>query len=265
MTIYIDLELLLNFCYDLLLLMTVDITLKRNTSFKRLIIASLIGALSIIILFLPFNKYILFILKIIISIIMVLAAYSYKDIKYTFNNIFYLYMCSVILGGFLYFLNIEFSYKRNGLIFFYNGLSINYILLLIIGPIILCLYIKQHNNIKKIINYKYKVKIVVDSNTIINCIGYLDTGNKLKDPITKKYIILINKKLIDQRIRSPMYVPYKTINKRSLLKCYKIKYIEISNRKYFNYLIGVVDESISIDGVDCLLNNNLLEEICLEK
>ncbi len=265
MTVYLDLEFILNSCYDLLLLMTVDVTLKRNTKFIRLILASLLGGLSILILFLPFNKYILFVFKIIVSILMILIAYSYKDIKYTFNNIFYLYMCSVILGGFLYFLNIEFSYKRNGLVFFYNGLSINYILLLIIGPIILYLYIKQNKNIKRIINYKYRIKIVLKDNKEINCIGYLDTANNLKDPITKKRIILIYKDLIEPNIRSPMYVPYHTLNKQGLLKCYSIHYIEINNRKYYDYLIGISNNKFKIDGVNCILNNKIMEDLCLEK
>lgn len=108
---------MLNFIYDLLLLMTIDITLKRHKNFIRLAFASTIGALSLVILFLPFNKFILFLLKIFVSVIMVLVAFKFKNIKYTFTNLLYLYMCSVILGGFLYLLDVEFSYKREGLIF----------------------------------------------------------------------------------------------------------------------------------------------------
>ena len=55
---------------------------------------------------------------------MVLVAFKYKNIKYTLNNLLYLYMCSVILGGFLYMLDIEFSYKREGMIFYFDKFSI---------------------------------------------------------------------------------------------------------------------------------------------
>ncbi len=58
-------------------------------------------------------------------------------------------MCSVILGGFLYLLDVEFSYKREGLIFYFNGLSINYLLLLILGPLILGLYIYEHKSLNQ--------------------------------------------------------------------------------------------------------------------
>ena len=146
---------MLNFIYDLLLLMTIDITLKRHKNFARLIFASIIGALSLVILFLPFNKFILFLLKIFVSVIMVLVAFKFKNIKYTFTNLLYLYMCSVILGGFLYLLDVEFSYKREGLIFYFDGLSINYLLLLIIGPLILGLYIYEHKKFKSSYNFKF--------------------------------------------------------------------------------------------------------------
>ena len=208
MKIYLDLVILINFCYDLLLLMTIDITLKRHMNIKRLFISALFGGLSLGILFLPFNKILLFIIKILVSILMVLIAFKYKNIKYTLMNLLYLYMCSVILGGFLYMLDLEFSYKREGIIFYFDKFSINYILLLIIAPIILGLYIYEHKKFKSTYNFNCKVEIVF-------CNGFIDSGNKLRDPITKKYVIIVSKKILVNyiNIRGPMYVPYKSINK----------------------------------------------------
>ena len=74
---------------------------------------------------------------------MVLITFNFKNIRYTLKNLFYLYITSVVLGGFLYFLNIEFSYKQVGLVFYHNGLSINFIVLIIASPIILFAYVKQ--------------------------------------------------------------------------------------------------------------------------
>ena len=122
MKIYLDLVFILNFSYDLLLMMTVDITLKRHKKFIRLIFSALVGAISLIILFLPLPQIILFLFKILTSVIMLLIAFGYKNIKYFITNTIYLYMCSVILGGFLYFLSIEFSYKQDGLIFYFDVL-----------------------------------------------------------------------------------------------------------------------------------------------
>ena len=266
MKIYIDLVILLNFIYDLLLLMTVDITLKRHIHIKRLLLSSLIGALSIIILFIPINKYILFILKIFISIIMVLIAFCFKNIKYTLSNLLYLYMSSVILGGFLYLLNIEFSYKRKGLVFYFDSFSINYLLIIIIAPVILGLYIYEHKKYKSTYNFNLSIEIVFLNGKSLYCRGFIDSGNKLRDPISKKYVIILSHKLLSSyiNIRSPMYVPYKGVNETGLIKCFKIRYLKVNNQIFTNYLVGISNNSFNLNGIDCLLNYKLMEDICLE-
>ncbi len=248
MKIYIDLLFLLNFIYDFLILVTVSLTLKRNVSLKRLIFGSLVGALSTFIIFIPINKYLLLLLKIAMGIIMLIVTFSYKNFKYFINNSLYLYMTSVILAGFLYFLKIEFN-------------NLCYIISLLIAPLILYLYLKEQKNLKKVVNYYRHVIITFKNNQELNLNGFIDSGNKLKDPITGKYIILINKKLVKgiYNIRSPMYVPIKTVNKNSLLPCISIKNIKIDNRVYTNYLLGLSDTFNSSD-IDCLLNYHLLEE-----
>jgi len=249
MTIYIDLLFILNFIYDFLLLLTVSVTLKRNIAIKRILLGAFIGGLSTFIIFMPVNKYILFMLKIITSLIIVIITYKFKDIKYFFNNVIYLYMCSVILAGFLYFLKIEFN-------------NMCYLISLSIAPIILYLYIKEQKELKKIVNYYRKVIITLKNNKTLELNGFVDSGNKLRDPITNKYIILINKKTLKgiYNIRSPMYVPIKTVNKNSLLECISINNIIIDNKIYDNYLLGISDTFNGFDGVDCLLNYHLLEE-----
>ena len=143
MKLYLDLIFFLNFSFDFILLYTVKKILRRNTKIKRLVLAAFIGALSIFLLFLKTNNFILFLFKIFISIIMIIISFSYKDIHYTFKNLIYLYIVSIVLGGSLYFLNCSFSYKNEGIIFYHNGLSINVIVLFMIAPFILYTYIKE--------------------------------------------------------------------------------------------------------------------------
>lgn len=264
MTVYIDLVIILNFCYDFLILMTVDITLKRNTKIRRMVIGALIGSLALLLLFLKINNILLFLFKILISIIMVIVTYSYKDLKYTFNNLFYLYMCSVILAGFLYLLNVNLSYRNIGLVFVNNGLSINYLVLLFLAPLILFLYIYQNKKIKNFYHYIVDVKIVFNDQENILVQGYIDTGNVLKDPITNKYIILLENNLLNLANKRPIYVPFVALNKKGLLECFKINYIEINNQKFSNYLVGIHNGYFHLEGINCLLNRKLLEELCLE-
>lgn len=257
MKIYLDLIMILNFIIDFLLLMTVSLILKRNISINRLLMGSFIGGLSILFLFINIDSLTLFIYKVLISIVMTIITFKYINIRYTLINLGYLYISSIILGGFLYFLNLEFSLKHIGIVFIKKDLSINFIFLLITSPIILYIYIKQTKKLKyKYSNY-YNIKIIINKKEY-NYIGYMDTGNILKDSLTSKPVILIDKRKVLFDIVNFRLIPYTSINNNGLLKIIKIDKIIFENKIYKNILLGIID-NISIDGVDVILNKYLME------
>lgn len=258
MKIYLDLVMLLNFSIDFILLLSVSIILKRKVKIYKILLGSFVGGLSILLLFFNINNITLFILKIIISILMCLITFKFNNIKYTLVNLLYLYMSSIILGGFLYLLNIEFSYKHVGIIFINNGLSINFIFLLITSPIILYIYIKQTKNFRSTYSNYYNIKIF-KNNKAYDYIGFIDTGNTLTDPLTKKAVILIDKRKILFNIKEFRMIPYMGVNGLNLIKVIKIDKLVFNNKSYKNILLGLMD-NISLDGVDVILNKKLLEE-----
>ncbi len=248
MVIYIDILILVNFLFDFLLLLTVNIALKRYTKIFRLLLASLFGEITLISLFIQASPVFLSLLKIGMSIIMCLIAFKYQNIIYTFYNILYLWMLSIILGGFVYYFMIE---------------EINYLLIIFIAPFILYLFIKSLKALKKVKNYYYQVEIVID-NITVKTTGFLDTGNHLIDPITKKPIILLNKKKIKSEvlIRSPMYVPYNALNYHGLLECIKPKYIKVGDKIFKNYLVGLSTKDFHLNGANCLLHGKMEDKLC---
>ncbi len=262
MKLYLDLIFTLNFLFDFLLLLVVGIILRRNSKLSKLLLGSLIGGLSIFVLFLRINSFELFILKILISIIMILVAFGFKDIRYTLKNLFYLYTVSILLGGFLYMLNLEFSYKQDGLIFYHDGLSINWIVLLIFSPVILYVYVKQAINLKNNYSNYYLVDIYFKDGNKLKVSAFLDTGNKLIDPYLKRPIILVNKKELAHNLKEQdlILVPYDTFDNHGLLKCVipkKIYIVGVGVRE--NVLIGISEKNINMDGIDCILHTKLLE------
>ena len=260
MTIYLDLLFLLNFFFDLLLLISVKLLLKRNIKFIRLLLGALLGSVSIFFLFLKINSIELFSFKILISLGMLLISFGYKNIRYFFKNFVSLYIVSFILGGFLYYLNVTFSYKQQGLIFFSKGLSVNFIFLVLISPVIIYIYIKENKILKNEYSNYYLVRIILKNNKQLNITGYLDTGNNLIDPISKKPVIIINNKILDcnNYIRSPIFVPIKTVNGSGLIECFKPKELYINNKIIKNVLVGI-GEDFNLDNIDCLLNNQIKE------
>ena len=259
MKIYVDLVLFLNLAFDFILLFTVSTILKRRATIFRLLLGAFFGSLSTLLLFFHMSSFSLFIVKIIISIVMILVSFGFKDVRYFFKNILYLYTSSIMLGGFLYLLNIEFSYKNNGLIFFHSGLSINFIILIIISPIILYIHIKQNKQLKNHYNYYHNVTIYLEKDTI-KCTGYLDTGNKIVDPYFKRSILFINSKIVKNNNDFNILVPYKTIGNHGMIKCICPKKVEVDGC-VFKLLVGITEENIKIEGVDCILPNTIMEGI----
>ncbi len=181
---------------------------------------------------------------------MILVTFGYKDKIYFFKNLGFLYMTSIVLGGFLYFLNIQFAYKQQGLVFFHKGLSINFLFLIIFSPIILYIYVKQGLNLKNNYSKYHKVKLYFEGNCI-ECIGYIDTGNKLIDPYFKRKIILINQKCESSHF---ILVPINTVNSGGVIKCLKLNRLELDGETVKEkMLVGFIDKKINIDGVECIL------------
>ena len=262
MKIYLDMVLIVNFGFDLLLLFSVAIILRRQTNLKRLIIASLVGSVTILSMFIAVGSWGLFIIKIIISILMVIITFGFKDYRYTLKNLFYLYSSSIILGGFLYFINVQVSYKNTGLIFYYNGLSVNFVVMIIMSPVIIYFYIKQGLELKNNYSNYYSIDIYLRDGKVIEATGFLDTGNKLVDPYKKRPIILLNKDLIDFSYMdiNTLLVPYDSLNNHGLLKCIIPDKIFIEGVGFKdNFLVGISNEKIKMDGIDCILSSKLIE------
>lgn len=258
MKIYLDYVFLINFLFDFILLNSISIILKRNIQRKRLIFGSFYGGLSTFIIFLNINSYLYFILKLITGLLMIIITFKYKNLKYTITNFIYLLILSIILGGSLYLINIEIGYDHIGIIFFTNGKKLNIIILIILSILIMIIYIKIINKHKTNINLYYKVDLYIQ-NKIIKLNAFLDTGNKLKDPYTNKSICIINKNILKDKYNY-IYVPYKTINGSSIMKCIKIKKIYISKVGYkYNVLVGISNDNFLLEGVDIILNIDLLK------
>ena len=244
MRIYLDIYFLINYLFDFISLLTVSIILKRRIKLYRIILGSLIGSISIITLFIRMNSFGLLILKILLSIFIILITFNYKDKKYFFNNIYYFYIIEIILGGFIFLLK--------------NNISNNNILYILLGILFIIIFIKHITNLKNNYNKYLNIKININNKEYIFN-AFLDTGNKLIDPILKLPVIIVNKDLFN--INGNYLVPYKTIDKESILECIKVNNLYINN-KFVNkkFLLGL-SNNINIDGVDCIFNERLMEGI----
>lgn len=258
MTIYLDLILIINYILDLFLLVAVGIILKRKIDLKKICISSFIGSLTVLILFYDINSLGLFIMKLVLSIIMILISYPKYDLKYIFYNLIVFYITSIFLGGSLYLLNLELSYKHIGLIFINKGYSINLIVIILISPLLLYFYIKENKLIKNKYNNYYHTIIYIN-NQILKLTGFIDSGNNLT--FKRKPVILIDKRKFIYENMNYQIIPYQVVNKIMMLKIYKCDKVIINSKEFKNIYLGISEDKINIDGVDVLLNNKLMEDI----
>lgn len=255
MTIYVDGLLFFNFFFDFLLLLSVSIILKRNVSIFRVMIGAFIGSLTILILFFKITSFELFLIKVYLSIIMCLVSFGYKDLKYTLKNILFLYLVSIILGGFLYMINIEFGYKNKGLVFINNGFSLNVIFLIIFSPIVLYIYVKEMKSYKAKIGNYYKVNIYVGKK-VLNLNGYLDTGNTLK--YKGRLVILTN---IKNSFKNKIYmIPYMGASGYGVLECIRVRKVEVLDLGVFEDVYLGFSKTLNLKEADVLLNAFMREE-----
>ena len=242
---YIDLFFIFNVIMDYIIIMSTNILLKRRTSYIRMILSSLIGGISSLVLFTSLNK---IVIEIVSIVIMVLISFGYKGIRYLINNILYMYILSTLLGGIIYLFNIKVS----------NSMFLTYLIIIVISIEIMILYIKENKKIKNTYNNYYKVDIYFKDKEKISLIGFLDTGNNLYDPYKKRPIILVDKKY--QKEDKFILVPYHTINGEGLLKCIKPEKVYIEKIGYKNNLLVAFSSSPStINGVEVLLHKDLMK------
>ena len=252
--IYIDLLFLQDLLINYVILYTTGIILNRITKFKKIFLSSLVGTISLIFLFCNLNNYTIGLISFAFSLIMSIIAFSYKDIIYTIKNAIYMYLISVFLAGSIYLINTNYLPQINNYL-------LNIIILIILSPVITYIYIKSIDKIKLNRSNYYHVDIYLKDKPKITVNAFLDTGNKLIDPYTKKAIIIISKNRIIGKLGNPILVPYNTIDNHGLLKCYTVEKIYIDKVGYKTKVLIAPINEIGIEGADCILNQKLLERI----
>ena len=194
MTLYIDLILLENIVMNYIIILATGMICRVNIKHFRLLVASLIGAIYAILVYLANLKiYTNLITKILISICMVYIAFNSVNIKVLAKQLVIFYLTSFCFGGAAYYLLHNVS---PNLIKSMNGvLTGTYpIKIAILGGILGFFIINiSFKIIKSKLSKKdmlYKVEIFYrDKSTAVKVI--LDTGNLLTDPITNIPVLIV--------------------------------------------------------------------------
>ena len=249
MKMYIDLFFIFNVIMDYIIIMTTSILLKRRTNHIRMILSSLIGGISSLVLFTSINK---IVIEIVSIVIMILISFGYKGIRYLIKNILYMYILSTLLGGIIYLFNVKVS----------NSIFLTYLIIIVISIEVMILYIKENKKMRSIYNNYYKVDIYFKDREKLSLIGFVDTGNNLYDPYKKRPVIITDSTKINFNIKKCILVPYETISNKGIIKCIKPDKVIINKKEFKNCLVGKVNKEIKLNDSDCILPNKFREDLC---
>ena len=257
MNVYLDLVFLLNFFLDSLLLWAVSVVLKRSVKVKRIFLGGLVGSSSTIFLFFRLDSLELFLFKTIISILMVLACFSFHTLKETLYNLAYLYFISILLGGFLYYFNLEFSYHVIRNLFIPNHKNQNVSVLLFASPLILYCYVRQSMKRKQRNTNLYHIELM-EGKKKYQYTGYLDTGNQLYDPYSKRPVHLLYDPTYKlSKKQKVIYVPYQGLGVSGIIPCVVFDRMIIDGKKEIEkVLVGFSKDPFQIGGTQMILQGD---------
>lgn len=294
MTVYIDIILLENLCMNYIILFATAYIMKIKISHIRIIASSSIGAVYSIMLYMQILPiYSSIFMKIILSVVMVYISYAPKSVKIAIKQLIIFYLISFAFGGcafaLLYFVKPQDIFIKNGV---YMGTYPLKIALLggIVGFVITYIAFKIIKNKATKEEMIYKLKIKINDKTVeVNAL--LDTGNKLKDPITLVPVIVIEKqklynflpeeilenidkiiggdsnKLIEENIKYMSkfrVIPYNSIGKQNgLMLGFKADEVKIiideEERTIKNTIIGIFNQSFNSQTYSALISLEIIE------
>ncbi len=205
MTIYLDIILCENLLMNYIILFATYVIIKPKTKHPqiRMILSSLLGSIYAIIIYLNIlSIYTNLLAKITLSVVMVYIAFASPNIKQLLKQILIFYLVSFIFGGctfaLIYFLKPENVEMKNGVFVGIYPIKVG----LIAGIIAFIItQIAFKINKSKLNNKNTFIEIeLYNKNKMTKARALLDSGNMLKEPISQKPVIVVEKAILSKII-----------------------------------------------------------------
>ena len=209
MTVYLDVVLIENLCMNYIILFATGYILKVKRNHLRLIISAVLGAIYSILAYIQILPiYSNLIMKFILSVVMVYIAYKAKNIKLFGKQLLIFYLVSFVFGGcafaLLYFIKPQDVLIKDGVFIGTYPLKIA-LLGGIVGFTIMVIAFK-------VVRYRLskndmfcEIEIYIKEQSI-KVKAMIDTGNLLKDPISREPVIVVEKDILYE------IIPYEILN-----------------------------------------------------
>lgn len=238
--------------------------LRLNISTFKILLAGAVGAAFMSVLpLLNMNGFYLLPVKILVGFLLCLIATKGFELKRFLTYLFVYYIFSFIMAGLYYFLTGTFGEAMNAFIS-----PAVLILGIILTKTISVFYRKKHNE-----NFMYNLEIFYGRRSV-KVKAFLDTGNSLKDEVTKLPVIIINygifhklfdvglaavltKKLTQQHPGCGRYINYSGVGGRQSMFVFKPDRVAVDGGE-IEVMVGLSVAGFGTQAeFDCLLNGSM--------
>ncbi len=261
MVIYIDVLIFTNVLIDYFILSLTQKFLHIQTKGYKIILASVLGSLFTLFIFIPkFNNILSILIKLFCSITMCLVAFKHTDIKSIVKYISATYIISTIFCGLMSLVYQVFNPKNMAVIKDVVYFEIEPLFLIIIS---IAIYII-------IIGLKYLFSSSADSTLVslkiniqghdYSCIAKVDTGSTVVEPFSGSPVIIAESSILDKNIKEKCtrIVPYKALGSDGILSAIKADNIYIDKKAiYKNVYIGIYDGEID-KTIKAIINSQIV-------
>ncbi len=277
---YVEYYAIENLLINYIIISVTSIITRNYNSKKKRWIGAILGMIYSLLYIVP-NQELLFIfpIKVLVILVISMITFNYKNLKEYLRILIVFYFVNIFIAGSSFF------------IIYFTGIThmtISFIILIsyLSGTILKYLY-NDLKELKYINSMKKDIKIQINKSEI-ELKALLDTGNLLKDPITKSEVVIINvnklyeilpkefQKLdfrdiniaiiddfidkVDQDISNRIrIIPVRQINDQKLVIGIKSDYIQIDGHTIPNVVLGL--SNFKEDGYSAILNPQILMNV----
>lgn len=246
MTVYIDQYIIINTILNFVILRITKSIIKSKSSNPRLLVSSIAGALFAILILFPQAKSVTGTFgKIIFSLILTAISFNSGNFKTFLKNLAVFYFVSFTIGGCGYALFNIFSGSQ------YLDTAKLLCVTVFLSYFILNIISSVYEKYFKYDNLIHKLTIIIGENTSeTDC--FYDTGNNLRDPISKTPVIVVNIKTVKNLL--PESIIYELLHETDIVKIYfsycmdiKLKLIPYHTISGNGFMLGFVPTKVLID------------------
>ncbi len=194
--VYVDVIFIINFIMDFLLLITVKKILRYASSLLRLCLGAVTGATGACLFAVTpeVNRLVRFLLAyLLLSYLMIIVTFGKRFWRERVKALVLLYISTFFLGGLL---NSLYSYTSFGFYLIKNQ-SYLYLLFIFVSALTaMIIFIRFLRKLKRKESEFYQTELIFNGKTV-RAVGFMDTGNCLRDPYFGKPVIVTEYTVIE--------------------------------------------------------------------